>query len=143
MNRAILLFALVAIAVPGVSALSQEAPAARFLLTPGKDAGFTRLDTKTGAVSHCGQLDGVWSCEPFDDSDLQDHLSALSADVARLSAEVDRLSARIDALGPAPEAVAVQQPDQSDDEQPGFADAVLRRFLDLVREIKRDPSSRT
>ena len=48
------------------SAVADEAKpgAGRYLLgaSPG---GFVRLDTVTGAASHCNQKDKVWRCEPL------------------------------------------------------------------------------
>ena len=95
----IVLVAIVSAAV-GVPAAAQDGvpPAGRFQLAPGEGGGFVRLDTRTGAVSHCRQENGVWRCEPIMDSGLADRLTALSDKVDRLSADLDRLSLRVDKL---------------------------------------------
>jgi len=84
----------------------------RFELAPA-DTGFTRLDTQTGAVSHCDEKAGAWVCTPLaTDNSLTGKVDALSAEVARLAAalsalpdataaaavRVDALSARVEAL---------------------------------------------
>ena len=109
-------------------ALSEEAPAGRFQVSPADGGGFVRLDTRTGSVSHCGQRDGIWFCEVLADSGLKEQVTDLSAKVDRLSADVDRLAARVDQLAAATDGAAVGLPGDGhagDDiravAEPGFA----------------------
>ena len=138
--RRLAIFAVGAVIVGGSPAISQEpAPdAGRFLLAAGEAGGFIRLDTRTGAMSHCARSDAVWTCEPLADPAFKDELAALSAEVTRLSAALDRLTQRVDGLAGRN---GIEQSVAADDKrkaEPGFANAALRRLLDMVREIKRD-----
>lgn len=78
--------------------LAQQAPGpARFSLSPSGD-GFIRLDTMTGAVSHCTAGEGVWRCEPADQTGPDALRSspdgaAIAARLEKLEAAVARLSA--------------------------------------------------
>ena len=72
------------------------ADTARYALSAAKD-GFVRLDTVTGAVSHCRPVNGAWQCQPIagiDDARLQ----ALASEVAKLTADVAVLGSRLDQL---------------------------------------------
>ena len=146
MGRSLVVVAAITIAMP---ALAQEAPAARYQITPSGE-GFTRLDTETGSLSHCGKRDGVWYCEPLagPDSGLERKLDGLAGEVARLALNLDALAARLDALAGRLDALAVEPPGagvgpaggeeaRRADEALNFAEKVMRRFFDLVREMKR------
>ena len=95
-HRALILAAML-LAAP---ALAGDLPAGgaggRYVIGPARD-GFVRLDTATGAASHCAVTDGTWRCEPLpgDDAALKSRVDALSADVARLTAAVSALDARL------------------------------------------------
>ena len=45
------------------------------------DDGFVRLDTQTGAVSHCGRREGVWFCEKLieDETALDRRIAEIAA----------------------------------------------------------------
>jgi hypothetical protein len=123
----------------GTAAPAQE-PAGRFQVTPGEGGGFVRLDTRTGAVSHCARRDNAWYCEPLAGADAgtDQRVTVLSAEVQRLTREVARLSAEVLALrAGAPALPAATDQKMSEDEAPGFAGKVMGRFFDLVREMKR------
>lgn len=118
-------------------AFSQEAPPepGRYAVQPSAD-GFVRLDTRTGAVSHCSKEEGVWRCEPFADTTpaVDPRVGALSAEVAALKAKVGELTARIDALSPLTTGDTVQPaPDHA---PTGFAETLVGRLFALVRELK-------
>ena len=123
MFRPLMLIAAVAVAVPALPVASQEQPATagRFLLTSDSNQGFVRLDTKTGAVSHCGQQDGTWFCEPLAEAGLTAELAALNDKVADLSAGLERLSARVDDLAARPVAAPNAMPAMR---PPGTSNAV-------------------
>lgn len=121
----------------------------RYQITPSEE-GFTRLDTETGSLSHCGKRDGVWYCEPLagPDSALERRLDGLAGEVARLAANLDALAARVDALAGHVDGLAAGLPGagagpaggeeaRRADEALNFAEKVMRRFFDLVREMKR------
>lgn len=72
----------------------------RFALSPVPD-GFLRLDTRTGAVSTCANMDG-WTCRlvPDERSALDTEIGRLQADNKRLKAELaqrDTVSGKTDA----------------------------------------------
>jgi len=141
MFRPLMLLAALAVAAPAFPVASEEAPTAltgRFLLTSDQNEGFVRLDTKTGAVSHCGQKDGTWFCEPLAEAGLSAELATLNDRVADLSAGLDRLSDRVDGLAAEIAASERVAPPASDvaTVEPGIADRVLGKFLDMVRTIK-------
>jgi hypothetical protein len=121
------------------------APAGRYELTSGPDSSFVRLDTRTGAVSHCRQDSGVWRCEPILDSGLSDRLTALSGKVDHLSSDVEHLSLRVDALSsraalPAPD----PGPDaKGHDRHGGVAQTVVQRLLDMIRTLKHGRADTT
>jgi hypothetical protein len=118
-----------------------QAGNARYGLTPAPD-GFTRLDTETGDVTHCGPKDGVWACDRLTAAppETERRLDALAAEVRRLSAELTALAARV--VAPAPEAagetVVADEPNGEPEPSrtPQIAGEVVRRFLDMVRSLK-------
>ena len=69
------------------AALAQEARpgSGRYAIEPSID-GFIRLDTTSGAVSHCSRREGVWHCDV-----IVDDTTGLSAQIEKLTAEVARL----------------------------------------------------
>jgi hypothetical protein len=123
------------------AALAEDQP--RYALSAAKD-GFVRLDTVTGAVSHCRPANGVWRCEPIagvDDSRFQ----ALAAEVAKLTADVALLGHRVDDLAMpvatvrAPPSAAIPAAPVA---RPNPVVAVMDRLLAFVRTLKhgRDPA---
>ena len=119
------------------AALADDAP--RYALSAAKD-GFVRLDTVTGAVTHCRPVSGVWQCEPLAGVD-ESRFQALAADVAKLTADVALLGHRVDdlaapkpqAAAPVPAPVAVQPPPPP---KPNPLVAVVDRLLDFIRALK-------
>jgi hypothetical protein len=116
----------------------------RYSLAPaGSD--FLRLDSATGALSHCRQKLGGWSCEG-----VTDDLSALKQEVERLSTETEELKARLAkaeadlaAKEAAPVGPSIQFPGLTLDEMNAFADKIMRRLQDMVRTMKQQDSERT
>ena len=144
---------LAALVCSGLAASAQKAPepaAGRFAITAEGD-GFLRLDTRSGAVSHCRKnATGAWACVPFNEADtaLRDEIAALNRRIAALSAELDalasdvaRLQRRIEGtVPPAPErgARTLSETDQAElDRALGFMEIVMRRFFTMVEEMKR------
>ena len=148
-NRALVSLLAIAGAAIVVPAAAEDSapPAGRFQLTSGADSSFVRLDTRTGAVSHCRQSGGVWRCDPIMDSGLADRLTALSDKVDRLSTELDRLSLRVDGMGAgagtrAP-AAATTADDRAGARPTGFVRAAVYRLLDMIRTIKHGRADAT
>jgi hypothetical protein len=160
MNRPILLLAgALCLAVP---ALAQDtgAPSGRYQIAPDED-GFVRLDTRTGAMTHCGKREGAWRCDVLADdrAGVDRRLDALDSEVGALKAEIGRLTAALSAMekkfqtSPAvpPSATDPSATDPSAgareeelDEALSFAERLMRRFFDMVRELKsEDPPTRT
>ena len=147
MIRCLIIMVTIASAAIAVPAAAQDAvpPAGRFQLAPGQGGSFVRLDTRTGAISHCRQDNGVWQCEPIMDSGLADRLTALSGKVDHLSAELDRLSLRVDSLATA--AAAPPPASQADDRTGGrpaeFARTAVHRLLEMIRVLKHGHAAAT
>jgi hypothetical protein len=143
--RALIVLVTIATASLAVSAVAEDAPppAGRFQLSPDDGSGFVRLDTRTGAVSHCRQEAGVWRCAPILDSGLADRLTALSDEVDGLSTDLNDLSLRVDALAAGtatpPPAVA----DRAWREPAGFAQTVVHRLLEVIRTLKHGRADAT
>ena len=132
MRRLIVAFAGLLLAAPAFAA--DEFPG-RYTLGQSAD-GFVRLDTETGAVSHCAPQDGVWHCAPLaaESSAISKKLDALSANVTRLTAAVAALNARVAALAP------VGQPAPQAFGQ-SVTEKIVGRFLAMVRRLKHGPDA--
>jgi hypothetical protein len=123
--------------------IADEEPG-RYSLTPA-GSNFLRLDTATGALSLCRQKLGGWACEG-----VTDDLSALKQEIERLSKETEELKQRLakaeadlQAQKTLPVGPSIQIPGVSLDEMNAFADKIIRRLQDLVRELKQQESVRT
>lgn len=116
---------------------ADDAP--RYVLSAAKD-GFVRLDTMTGAVTHCRATNGVWRCEPIAGVD-ESRFQALAAEVAKLTADVALLGHRVDGLAAPRTEVAVPAPPLPPAPavaaaRPNPLAAVVDRLLDFVRVLK-------
>ena len=120
--------------------------AGRYELSASRD-GFVRLDTATGAVSHCRSTKGVWRCEPLATDNAR--VDGLATDVAKLKASLAVLDARIAALavpGKTASAPAVTAPviaAQPADEGPSVMQQTLAKLFDLVRVLKHGRAAAT
>ncbi len=114
-----------------VSASAQEVETGRYAIEPSVD-GFIRLDTETGSISHCARRDGVWRCDIL--AEDRSAIDELAAEVKALGGRLDDLSARMDALEAGDRAVA---PPEAVEPAPGFAELLIQRLFDLVRDMKR------
>jgi hypothetical protein len=127
-----------ALAFSSVAASAQAEDAGRYTLGASRD-GFVRLDTATGAVSHCTQAKGVWRCQPLPAD--TDRVGALATEVAALAAKVAALKARLDVGSTPVETVSVPAlaGDKSESLSrpgPSLLTLAMDRFLDLVRTLK-------
>jgi len=136
-------YALVVVLAMIIPGQSEEVSGGRFALAPSELGGFVRLDTETGAMSHCGKRDGVWRCDVLlieDPSVLQGRIDALQSEVVALRSAVEALTARLDAQSKQPTA---EEKKQEMDQALGFTEQVMRRFFDMIREMKREDADRT
>ncbi|BCP51703.1 hypothetical protein K32_03200 [Kaistia sp. 32K] len=147
---------------PGSSAASDAeiAPrAGRYTMVPAA-GGFVRLDTQTGAVSHCQRGDaaagGVWHCAAIPEDVLTGPKDALTGpkdalagpkspeasggDVAELQRQVAALRTRIDEIErrQEPKLGALPSGDPELDRAMNFSQELMRRFFGMVRELKQD-----
>jgi hypothetical protein len=76
-----------------VTAQEAEAPGVRFTLSTSEEGGFIRLDTLTGAVSHCYESGGRWRCEPAGEAPAPDAQA-----IARIEARLIEMKEEIAAL---------------------------------------------
>ena len=128
MRRSAVIFA--ALALTGTAAGDETNRGGRYAVQPSDD-GFVRLDTQTGAVSHCSRRAGVWFCEK-----LVEDQTALEKRIEELAARLDALSKKVDALA-RPPAVAEPPPAQVV-ERADFTTKLMRRFYALIRRMKGD-----
>ncbi|HEY5082289.1 MAG TPA: hypothetical protein VII91_10330 [Bauldia sp.] len=116
--------------------------AQRYVLSaaPG---GFVRLDTTSGAVSHCNQQAGVWYCDALagEDAGLKARLDALAVEVAKLTTTVAALDGRVSRLETGePKLVPTAAP-ASTAKRPGFAGQAVHRLVVMIRALKHRPAS--
>jgi hypothetical protein len=117
-------------------AASAHAEEGRFALSPSR-TGIVRLDTATGATSHCAPVKGVWHCEPLQIE--SNRLDALATEVAALTAKVAALSARVAALSDKQSgtiAPVADAPPADATLKPNFMREALGRFFAFVRILK-------
>jgi hypothetical protein len=140
MRPLLLLAPLLLIAVPAAAEDTSPAPG-RYAIQPSDD-GFVRLDTESGAVSHCRRTDNIWRCQPIADDKavLADKIDALTAEVATLTAELTRMKSELAALSETrtdkPTPTVSPQDEKEFDRAMGFAERLMKRFFDMVRELQ-------
>jgi hypothetical protein len=110
---------------------AQEARDGRYAMTPAGD-GFVRLDTRTGALSHCRLADGALQCRAG-----ADERAALQAEIDRLAGENADLRAKLAAAGAASPGARLREalPSQEEmDRAMGWMESFMRRMMRLMRE---------
>ncbi len=140
--------------------VTQAPPPGRFTIAPEGD-GFLRLDTHSGAVSHCRKdSSGAWTCAPMADVEeaaVTEEIAALNKRIAALAAQLDALALDVSRLQqragiepqqePPPLAEQQLAPTISDSDRAeleralGFMDILMRRFSNMVEEMKRPPET--
>ena len=138
MIRALMVSA-VALALAGPTAAAETG---RYVLKD-VEGGFIRLDTETGAVSHCRSLDNQWRCEPVADAQ-----AALNDEINRLAEENAELQQRLAELegGQAERGLGsrLELPSQEDlDRVFTVLEGFMRRFIDFARSLNEDPGRET
>jgi hypothetical protein len=108
------------------------------------EGGFIRLDSESGAVSHCRSLDGHWRCEPVADARdaLQDEIGRLAEENAALKQRLSELEA---GLQSEPDSGSrLELPSEQDiDRIFGVFERFMRRFFDFARSLNEDPGRET
>ena len=133
--------------VPAALALVLSSPAGasdtgRYVLEE-VDGGFIRLDTETGAVSHCRPRDENWRCELVADAQaaLQDEIARLSAENAALQ---QRLAEVTEPHGEPSSGPRFDLPSEEDfDRIFGVFERFMQRFMDFARGLDEDPGRNT
>jgi hypothetical protein len=137
MIRPFLIFACVLLFCGPATSENSTGLTGRYQITPEKD-GFTRLDTTTGALSHCGKQDGIWRCAVlaearFDpDRDfvlLRDEAAALNAEITRLSERLVVIEQRLDSANPAP---AIEGDSLT------FTERAMQRLVKMIKTLKNE-----
>jgi hypothetical protein len=102
--------------------------------------GFLRLDTRTGAVSFCGQKNGAWGCNP-----VSDDRQALAEEIQKLETENRLLRDRVLELEGKPPAADAKPPElklPSDAEMNQimtWLETWVARFFAFVRTLTSEP----
>jgi hypothetical protein len=107
------------------------------------DGGFIRLDTETGAVSHCRMRDDQWRCELVADAQ-----AALQDEIARLAEENTALEQRLAELtgqqGERSTGPRIELPSEDDfDRIFSFFERMMKRFIDFARSLNEGPGRDT
>lgn len=127
-------------AVVATAAVAAEAPEAGRYLIGASAEGFVRLDTRTGATSHCTRQEAVWRCQPVIEEAgvLATRLDALAGEISGLAGALAELTGRVDALAaridhPAPTVTGEAAPPEADR---GLVATAMERLFALVRLLK-------
>jgi hypothetical protein len=124
----ILLLALSFLALP-----AQGEEAGRFLLKETGQNTLIRLDTVTGAVSHCSSAAGEWSCKS-----VSDDRAELHEEIARLKKENGELKAKLARSRNAAPETPLTLPSEADlDRIMTLFEKYLERFLTFIRRFEQ------
>ena len=126
-ERAAPLLALGLLAAPSL-AFAEEA--GRFILKEADQHSFIRLDTVTGAVSHCASKAGEWSCKTLSDDrkQLHDEIAALEKENAELKSRLSQADAK-------QEPRLVLPSDKDIDRVMDIFEKYFERFLAFIRQL--------
>ncbi len=126
---------LAALCALSLSASAQDA--GRYVLKD-VEGGFIRLDSQTGAVSHCRPSGSQWVCES-----LADDREVLQKEIAELERENADLKKRVAELegGKRP---AIELPSDADlDRLMGFFERLMKRVIDFARGLDQPTGQET
>ena len=148
---------------PGAGAQSlSDSENGRYALSPVSD-GVIRLDTRTGAVSTCGNSGAGWACYS-----VPDERAALDAEIGRLQAENEKLktelAAREPTVGgkidePLPKTDSLKKPepkvadserrieiplpsDRDMDRVMSFLEQAWRRLVEIANRLQKDATGK-
>jgi hypothetical protein len=106
--------------------------AGRFVLKEAEQNTFIRLDTVTGAVSHCSSRAGEWSC-----TSVADDRAKLNEEIAKLRRENEELRTRLaQARDDAPDSRLVLPSQEDIDRIMNLFEKYLERFLSFIRKFE-------
>jgi predicted RNase H-like nuclease (RuvC/YqgF family) len=127
-KRAAPLLLLGLLAAPSL-ALAEEA--GRFVLKEADQNTFIRLDTVTGAVSHCASKAGEWNCKTLSDDrkELHDEIAALRKENAELKSRLSQADAK-------EESRLVLPSDKDIDRVMALFEKYFERFLSFIRQLE-------
>lgn len=101
------------------------------ILDDDNGTAYLRIDTQTGSLSRCQQVDAVWTCEPMQEEtrnqtqstfdDLHQRVTELENRVAQLEAERN---------------IPLNRAEVEDALL--LSETIMRRFFGMVQDIKRD-----
>ena len=154
--------ALILLAGPGGAGAQSDSENGRYALSPVSD-GVIRLDTRTGAVSTCGNSGAGWACYA-----VPDERAALDAEIGRLQAENEKLktelAAREPTVGgkidePLPKTDSLKKPepkvadserkieiplpsDRDMDRVMSFLEQAWRRLVEMANRLQKDATGK-
>jgi len=121
------------------------------------DDGFLRLDTMTGAVSHCQKDSDKWKCQPMDGAQSSDRneIARLEKQNSGLKGEIKRLEEmiglkgpgdgkRADPLRPGGQKHSFRLPSEKEvDQALNYFEKMLRKFQDRLKRLEREQGTET
>jgi hypothetical protein len=123
--------ALLAVALLSGPALAEDS--GRFVLKEADQNTFVRLDTFTGAISHCSSAAGDWSCRS-----VKDDRAALHEEIAELRKENNELKARLAKRDDEGGEQRLTMPSEADiDRWLTLVEKYFERFLSLIRRLEQ------
>jgi hypothetical protein len=139
-GAAVLAAAILAMAANGAMAQgSPSSPAGqqperdgRYSMTPAPDGGFLRLDTRTGAVSHCRSGEGGLQCRAS-----ADERAALQAEIDRLAKENEELRRKFAQAGPGDRLRNALPSDEEVNKALSWMEQLMQR---IMRVLRNDPT---
>ncbi len=123
--------------------MAKQTASGRYTMTPSGE-GMLRLDTQTGAVSHCMQDTGRWVCKS-----IADDRNALENEIDRLSNENRQMRAELAKRGleppsqPEPRGEAPRSwlpSDSQVEEFMSFFEKIMRRFREYAESMQDNAS---
>ena len=134
--HSMLIAAIVASAASAAMAQGAAPPAAqqaerdgRYSMTPAPDGGFLRLDTRTGAVSHCRTADTGVQCRAG-----ADERAALQAEIDRLAKENEDLRRKMAQAGPGDRLRNALPSDEEVNKALSWMEQLMRRIMRVLRD---------
>ena len=129
--------------VPAIAG-AQENRAGRYTMHK-TDSGFVRLDTETGAVSHCHKKDDAWRCQDMASTATASpgEFKRLKKENADLKAEIKRLDELLGLRGnrnrSAADRNAFKLPTEKEvDQALDYFERMLKKFQDRLQRLERN-----
>jgi hypothetical protein len=134
--HSMLIAAIAAFAASAAMAQGSPPPAAqqaerdgRYSMTPAPDGGFLRLDTRTGAVSHCRTGETGVQCRAG-----ADERAALQAEIDRLAKENEDLRRKMAQTGPGDRLRNALPSDEEVNKALSWMEQLMRRIMRVLRD---------